>query len=46
MRALAGYEAPRNLVDAHAVEPSAGERAFLVPMATRLLASCRAQRRP
>jgi len=44
--ALAGYEAPRNLVDAHAVEPSAGEGAFLVPMATRLLASCRAQRRP
>ncbi|WP_310391925.1 Eco57I restriction-modification methylase domain-containing protein [Hymenobacter sp.] len=44
--ALAGYAAPRNLVDARAVEPSAGEGAFLVPMTTRLLASCRSQRRP
>ena len=44
--ALAGYDAPRNLVDARAVEPSVGEGAFLVPMATRLLASCCAQGRP
>ena len=43
---LAGYAAPCNLVDAHAVEPSAGEGAFLVPMVARLLASCRTQRRP
>ena len=28
------------------MEPSAGEGAFLVPMAMRLLTSCRAQRRP
>jgi adenine-specific DNA-methyltransferase len=43
---LAGYAAPRNLVDARAVEPSAGEGAFLLPMTARLLASCRTQRRP
>jgi hypothetical protein len=43
---LAGYAAPRNLVDARAVEPSAGEGAFLLPMVARLLASCRAQHRP
>ncbi len=43
---LAGYAAPRNLVDTRAVEPSAGEGAFLLPMVARLLASCRAQCRP
>jgi adenine-specific DNA-methyltransferase len=43
---LAGYAAPRNLVDARAVEPSAGEGAFLLSMAARLLDSCRAQQRP
>jgi len=43
---LAGYVAPRNLVDARAVEPSAGEGAFLLPMAARLLDSCRIQQRP
>lgn len=43
---LAGYSASHNLVDARAVEPSAGEGAFLVPMVTRLLDSCRAQGRP
>lgn len=43
---LAGYAAPRNLVDARAVEPSAGEGAFLLPMAARLLDSCRTQQRP
>jgi len=43
---LAGYAAPRNLVDARAVEPSAGEGAFLLPMVARLLAACRAQQRP
>jgi len=43
---LAGYAAPCNLVDARAVEPSAGEGAFLVPMVARLLDSCRTQHRP
>lgn len=43
---LAGYDASRNLVDARTVEPSAGEGAFLIPIARRLLASCRAQERP
>lgn len=43
---LADYAAPRNLVDARAVEPSAGEGAFLLPMVARLLDSCRAQGRP
>lgn len=43
---LAGYTAAANLVDARAVEPSVGEGAFLVPMAARLLACCRAQGRP
>jgi adenine-specific DNA-methyltransferase len=42
---LAGYKASQNLVDARAVEPSAGEGAFLVPMVTRLLDSCRSQGR-
>lgn len=43
---LAGYAVPHNLVDARAVEPSAGEGAFLLPMVARLLDSCRAQQRP
>lgn len=43
---LAGYAAPRNLVDARAVEPSVGEGAFLLPMVARLLDSCRTQQRP
>lgn len=43
---LAGYQASCNLVDARAVEPSAGEGAFLVPLVKRLLNSCRTQGRP
>ena len=43
---LAGYFAQTNLVDALAIEPSAGEGAFLVPMALRLVASCVRQNRP
>lgn len=38
---LAGYVPTANLVDAIAVEPSAGEGAFLGPMIGRLLASCK-----
>jgi adenine-specific DNA-methyltransferase len=37
---LSGYNAAANLVDAVAVEPSAGEGAFLGPMIERLLDSC------
>jgi hypothetical protein len=37
---LAGYTADSNLVDAVAVEPSAGEGAFLVLMIERLVDSC------
>ncbi len=43
---LANYVESANLVDALAVEPSAGRGAFLVPMALRLVASCRRQGRP
>lgn len=43
---LAGYAEQANLVDALAVEPAAGEGAFLVPMALRLVASCQRQSRP
>lgn len=43
---LAGYRAAENLVDALAVEPAAGEGAFLIPMARRLFASCRRLGRP
>ena len=43
---LAGYSAQANLVDALAVEPAAGEGAFLVPMVQRLVASCLRQNRP
>jgi hypothetical protein len=38
---LAEYSSDNNLVDAVAVEPSAGEGAFLGPMIERLIASCR-----
>jgi hypothetical protein len=43
---LMGYTADRNLVDAVAVEPAAGDGAFLAPMIERLAASCRALKRP
>lgn len=43
---LSGYRPEANLVDAVAVEPAAGEGAFLVPMAERLIASCLRQGRP
>lgn len=40
---LAGYAEGANLVDTLAVEPAAGEEAFLVRMAERLILSCRRQ---
>src|SRR5258708_6245413 len=43
---LAGYRAENNLVDAVAVEPAAGEGAFLGPMIQRLIDSCRRLERP
>lgn len=43
---LAGYVASENLVDRRAVEPAAGEGAFLVPMAERLIDACRRMERP
>ncbi len=43
---LAGYTVETDLVSAVAVEPSAGDGAFLVPLAKRLVASCRKQGRP
>lgn len=43
---LAGYMAHANLVDALAVEPAAGDGAFLVRMAERLIASCANLGRP
>lgn len=43
---LAGYRTDTNLVDALAIEPAAGEGAFLVPMACRLVAYCQRQGRP
>jgi adenine-specific DNA-methyltransferase len=43
---LAGYTAHANLVDALAVEPAAGDGAFLVRMAERLIASCAKLGRP
>lgn len=43
---LSGYIPDRNLVDAIAVEPSAGDGAFLGPMVERLIASCRQQDKP
>jgi adenine-specific DNA-methyltransferase len=43
---LAGYRAENNLVDALAVEPAAGDGAFLVAMVERLAESCRRLGRP
>lgn len=43
---LARYTSDVDLVDAIAVEPAAGDGAFLVRMAERLLSSCRRQGRP
>jgi adenine-specific DNA-methyltransferase len=43
---LAGYRSNENLVDAVAVEPAAGDGAFLGPMIERLIASCRKLARP
>lgn len=43
---LAGYRSESNLVDGLAVEPAAGEGAFLGPMVERLLHSCRTLGRP
>ncbi len=43
---LSGYSPEKNLVDAMAVEPAAGDGAFLGPMITRLIESCRKQGRP
>lgn len=42
---LAGYITSENLVDRRAVEPAAGEGAFLVPMAERLIDACRRMNR-
>ena len=43
---LAGYRSENNLVDAVAVEPAAGDGAFLVPMIERLVESCKSLGRP
>jgi adenine-specific DNA-methyltransferase len=43
---LAGYRSDTNLVDAVAVEPAAGDGAFLGPMIERLADSCRRLKRP
>ena len=43
---LAGYKAETNLVEAVAVEPAAGDGAFLGPMIERLAESCRRHKRP
>ncbi len=43
---LAGYRPENNLVDAVAVEPAAGDGAFLVPMVERLVQSCERLGRP
>lgn len=43
---LAGYVPERDLVDSLAIEPAAGEGAFLIHMAERLVSSCVRQRRP
>jgi adenine-specific DNA-methyltransferase len=43
---LAGYTSSANLVDAVAVEPSAGDGAFLGRMIERLAESCKRQGRP
>jgi hypothetical protein len=43
---LAGYRSEANLVDAVAVEPAAGDGAFLGPMIERLAESCERLKRP
>lgn len=43
---LSGYLPADNLVDALAIEPAAGDGAFLVPMVHRLVESCKQQERP
>jgi adenine-specific DNA-methyltransferase len=43
---LAGYCSQNNLVDAMAVEPAAGDGAFLVSMVERLVESCKRLERP
>jgi len=43
---LAGYRSEANLVDTVAVEPAAGDGAFLGPMIERLLDSCHRLERP
>ncbi len=43
---LAGYIEDANLVDVLAIEPAAGDGAFLVAMARRLVGSCRRHGRP
>jgi adenine-specific DNA-methyltransferase len=43
---LAGYRSGINLVDAFAVEPAAGDGAFLGPMVERLMDACENQGRP
>jgi hypothetical protein len=43
---LAGYRTEANLVDSVAVEPSAGDGAFLGPMIERLVESCQRLNRP
>ncbi len=46
LRDLAGYRSEINLVDVVAVEPSAGDGAFLGPIVERLLESCEKFGRP
>jgi type I restriction-modification system DNA methylase subunit len=43
---LAGFTADRDLASLIAVEPACGSGAFLVPIAERLVASCRIHGRP
>jgi hypothetical protein len=43
---LAGYTEEADLVNCLAIEPAAGDGAFLVPMAKRLITSCRRQDLP
>ena len=43
---LAGYTSDKNLVDAVAIEPAAGDGAFLGPMIERLVDSCERLGRP
>ncbi len=42
---LAGYKAEADLVEIFAIEPAAGDGAFLLSMSRRLIASCRRQGR-